>query len=352
MTKHYTIPFFIPHKGCPHQCIFCNQNSITGEKTMSPRDVSVRVEEYLKSIPAGNREIEIGFFGGTFTGLDKSAQQSFLLSVRKYIVPGKVSGVRISTRPDYINKNILNFLKENNVKCIELGVQSMSDDVLKASKRGHTPDDVKRASEMIVKAGFILGHQMMLGLPLSTLEDEVYTAKMVKVLGATQVRIYPVVVMKDTLLAEKWKKKEYSPLTEKEAVDRAAQIVLYFNANDIKVIRCGLHPSEDLLSGKGILSGPFHTAFGLKVESRIFLSMLRYINNNCMLVVKDDLKICYNPKDEAAFFGFKRENQPTINIICVKDNLRKGEDVPRGTVRLGFGKRTLLVDRKTVVENL
>ncbi len=317
---------------------------------ISPEDVPGKIDEYLKTMPSKGSEVEIGFFGGTFTGLAREVQEGFLLSVRKYLSEQHISGIRLSTRPDRIDKDILRLLKKNGVRCIELGVQSMSDRVLSASKRGHTADDVRHASGMILDEGFILGHQIMLGLPFSTFDDEIFTAECVKELGASQVRIYPVVVMKNTLLAEKWIKKEYTPLSEEEAVERSARIVIYFESENIKVIRCGLHPSEDLLSGQGILAGPFHTAFGSKVESRIFSFILGHIVEKVPTGSVGNAKMFYNPRDEAVFFGFKKENLHYITDICGRSNLRKDKNVPQGSVRIVLEGKDFLIDRKTVAD--
>ena len=276
--KHYTIPFFILHEGCPNQCVFCDQNKITGMKKVTPEVVAGQIDAYLKTIDANDSNIEVGFFGGSFTALDRKYQESLLKPVQKYINKGKVSGIRLSTRPDYINEEILKYLKEKKVNCIELGVQSMSDIVLARSKRGHSSEDVTEASRLIIEKGFVLGHQIMVGLPGSSKEDEYYTARKVEEIGATEVRIYPVLVMEKTELANIWGDGGYVPLTEPEAIQRCAQLILFFDVNNIKVIRCGLHPSRGLLDGTSYLAGPFHPAFGEKTRSRVFSFCLEYIN--------------------------------------------------------------------------
>ncbi|NQT33398.1 MAG: radical SAM protein [Candidatus Omnitrophica bacterium] len=345
MINHYTIPFFIPHEGCPHRCIFCDQNRIVGREMISSEQVSSQIEEHLATIPEEDAEIEVGFFGGTFTGLSEHVQEMFLGAVRRYIDNGQVSGIRLSTRPDLVDEVILSFLKKRGVKCIELGVQSMSDRVLLSSKRGHTSKDVERASRMIINRGMVLGHQMMLGLPDSTPEDEYFTAKRARELNASEVRIYPVVVIKGTELADMWKDKDYSPLTEEEAIKRSSYLILYFESNGIKVIRCGLHPSEGLVTGDELLDGPFHEAFRLKVESRIFSFMLDEILN----MKKEKLsRVLLNPKDEAAFFGFERKNMGKIEKISGSDRdfFKKDPDVPRGSFIVASKSDTYLLDRK------
>lgn len=267
--KHYTIPFFIPHKGCTHLCIFCDQNKITGEKMPVPREVPEKIRKYLSTMPEENVHIEVGFFGGSFTGLPIEMQKKFLDPVRPFITEGRIQGIRLSTRPDLITGEIVSFLKESGVTCIELGVQSMDEKVLSASKRGHTSRDTEKASALILEAGIDLTHQMMLGLPLSGLEEELFTAKRIKEMGASQVRIYPALVIKGTKLAALWQKGEYTPLSMDEAVMRSAKLIEYFESRGIKVIRCGLHPSEGLISGEEYLTGPFHPAFGEMARNKI-----------------------------------------------------------------------------------
>ena len=323
--KHYTIPFFIPHEGCPHQCVFCNQKNITEKDTVKPEEVTPRIEEYLSTMfLEDDVEVEVGFFGGSFTGIPLDLQESYLNPVQGYIERGLVKGIRLSTRPDFITEDILDFLKKHHVNAIELGVQSMSDDVLRASKRGHTSKDTENASLLIKDKGFILGHQMMLGLPASRREDEYYTARCAKRLGAIQVRIYPLVIMKGTPLAEK----KHNALTEEEAIDTSARLIVYFGVNNIKVIRCGLHPSEGLLSGENIVGGPFHEAFGLKVRSKVFSFLLEHLGEK---ETQGARHVLFNYKDEAAFFGFKQENKPMIAKLSGgnKNFFWSSEDVPR-----------------------
>jgi histone acetyltransferase (RNA polymerase elongator complex component) len=266
--KHYTIPFFIPHKGCPHKCIFCDQRSITGENMPDLSDIPEKIERYLSTMPSRGAHIEVGFFGGTFTGLPLEEQKAFLDPAKMFLDQGRIQGIRLSTRPDLIDEAKVSFLKAHGVTCIELGVQSMSDKVLSAAKRGHTAEDTESASRMILGAGLTLGHQMMLGLPHSGFDEEFYTAKRIRELGASQVRIYPVIVIKGTELADRWSRGEYFPLDEEEAIERSARLIVYLESGKTKVIRCGLHPSEGLISGEEYLAGPFHPAFGQKARIR------------------------------------------------------------------------------------
>ena len=315
MKKHYTIPFFMPHKGCPFTCVFCRQDKITGkERSISPRDIAPTIEDYLKTVPGRGACIEVGFFGGSFTGLDKDMQRRYLQEVRPFLKTKAVRGLRLSTRPDYIDHEILCMLKELGVTRIELGVQSMSDNILKRAKRGHSSVDVKKASKLILKYGFGLGHQLMVGLPASLLRDEIATAKLSIQLGASEVRIYPVIVIKETELARMWKKGRYKPLTEEEAVRRCAKLIRLFESRNVRVIRCGLHPSEGLLSGREIVAGPFHEAFRQKVETHIYLSLFEdlFKDKRSAKAVKN---IYYNPVDAAYIIGYERSNAKYIETI-------------------------------------
>ena len=210
MKKEYIIPIFVPHLGCPNACVFCNQTKISGEqRQVRAKDVKDTIEYYLNNFKTNEREIEVAFFGGSFTGIDVELQKELLEAAYEYIKEGKVNSIRISTRPDYISKDILKMLKKYNVKTIELGVQSANNYILEKAKRGHTFEDVKKASKLINRYGFRLGHQMMVGLPDSTMLDEINTAKALVKLKPKIVRIYPVLVIKGTQLEEDYKNGEY-----------------------------------------------------------------------------------------------------------------------------------------------
>ena len=197
MKKQYVIPIFVPHLGCPHDCIFCNQKSISGQKKqITKEDVNKQIEYFLENIKDKEAEKEIAFFGGSFTGIDIEKQEELLGAAFEYYKQGKIHSIRISTRPDYIDRQTLKRLKKYKVKTIELGVQSANNYILQRSERGHTFEDVKRASKLIKWYGFELGHQMMVGLPESTRIDEINTAKSLIKLKPKMVRIYPVLIRK------------------------------------------------------------------------------------------------------------------------------------------------------------
>ena len=217
MKKHYIIPIFVPHLGCPNDCVFCNQKSISGQtKQVTKEDVKEIIEEHLKYIKKDSK-VEVAFFGGSFTGIEEEKQEELLSAAYEYIKQKKVESIRISTRPDYIDKKILKRLKKYKVKTIELGVQSANDYILKKAGRGHTFNDVEKASKLIRWYGFNLGHQMMVGLPESTTVDEINTAKQLIKLKPKMVRIYPVLVLKGTKLEKDYQDEKYKALTVVQA---------------------------------------------------------------------------------------------------------------------------------------
>ena len=281
MKNHYIIPIFVPHEGCPHDCVFCNQGKITGENKEDikgpknkiennvDKDFVVRtVEEYLETINKDNSRVEISFFGGTFTAVDINKQRELLSVAKSYKDKGIINYIRLSTRPDYINDFILNHLKEYDVDIIELGVQSLDKEVLEKSGRGHGVQDVERASKLINDYGFTLGHQIMVGLPGDTEEKDIYTVKKSIEMKPKICRIYPALTIKDTPMEDMYLKKTYVPYTLEEALSICEKIYKMYKAEDIKVIRIGLQPTDNIAKGKDVIAGPFHPAFRELVESK------------------------------------------------------------------------------------
>ncbi|MBR7117731.1 MAG: radical SAM protein [Clostridia bacterium] len=273
MAKHVNIPIFIPHLGCPNQCVFCNQRHISGVTNFDPNSVVDIIENSLKTIDA-ECETEIAFFGGSFTGIDPHLMINLLEIANRYINQGRVSSIRCSTRPDYINSDILDVLERYRVKVIELGMQSADDSVLALTKRGHTREDILTASKLIVSRGFQLVGQIMIGLPGSTPETELNTAKLVVECGASAARIYPTIVFRDTELSDMCISGVYEPLTEKDAVKRSATVLAYFIDNGIDVIRIGLCSSENLKSEESYFRGPNHPALGELVISEYYFDAI------------------------------------------------------------------------------
>lgn len=260
-TKHRVIPIFIPQRACPYKCIYCNQFAIAGQQQIpTPTDAEEIIDTLLATMPA-NAEKRIAFFGGSFTGMTIEEQNAYLQVAHRYVERGDVSGIQLSTRPDYINQQILDNLKQFGVTIIELGAQSLDNEILQTVNRGHSVEDVRESSRLIIENGFQLGLQMMIGLPGDTKEKSLETAREIVRNGASFTRIYPTLVVENTPLAEWYRKGAYAPLTIDEAVDWCKDIYKIFTQNNIQILRIGLHPSEGLLSGKDYLAGPFHVSF-------------------------------------------------------------------------------------------
>jgi len=275
--KQITIPVFIPHMGCPHRCAFCNQWQTSASKGVPDRDyIKNQIEKYTSKMPPSVNHIEVAFFGGSFTGIPGEKQAEFLSALEPYIQNKTIDGIRLSTRPDYIDIKRLELLKKYNVSTIELGVQSFSEEVLKASKRGHGSDDIFKAIDLIKSAGFDLVIQLMPGLPEDTKELSVNAAITAASLKPAAVRIYPTVVMENTELANMYRNKDYKPLDMENAVETCKEMYLIFMENNIPVIRMGLHPLTPEET-KNIITGPYHPALGFLVKSRIKRDLLEEI---------------------------------------------------------------------------
>ena len=274
MKRHVNIPIFIPHLGCPNQCVFCNQRTISGVDRFDVSSVEREIEDALSTIDA-SQEAEIAFFGGSFTGIDRDLMISLLMIAHRYIENGRVSSIRCSTRPDYIDEEILGILKKYGVKTIELGLQSSSDEVLMLSKRGHSRQDEIKAVDMIVEHGFDLVGQMMIGLPGSTLESELETANFIIKHGAKGARIYPTVVFYGTELCEMSLCGEYTPISLDDAITRSAYVLEVFLDHGVDVIRIGLCASENLANDEKYYAGPNHPALGELVENAVYYNKIK-----------------------------------------------------------------------------
>ena len=312
MSEQYIIPIFVPHLGCPNDRTFCNQKSISGQtKQVTAEDVKQTIEEYLKSFKDESLHKEVAFFGGSFTGIEQEKQKELLEAAYEFIKTKQIQSIRISTRPDYIDKERLELLKKYGVKTIELGVQSTNDYILKKCKRGHTFEDVKKASKLIRRHGFILGHQMMIGLPESTKIDELNTAKDLAKLRPKIVRLYPVLVIKGTELEKEYQNGEYEPIPLLQAVERCKELYYFFTNKKITVIRMGLQNTDIISNPKNakseVVAGPYHEAFGQLVEDSIWYdSILEKIKKFNVKVKEIAIKV--NPENINNVVGHKKEN--------------------------------------------
>jgi len=302
--KHYNIPIFINHFGCPNSCVFCNQKKINGIETdLTVDDIKETIELHLKTLPKESH-IEVAFFGGTFTGLSIETQIKYLKVVQKYIIENKIKGIRLSTRPDYINRENLKILKKYNVTLIELGIQSLDFLVLKKSERNYTYEIVKNACTLIKDCGFSLGVQMMIGLPGSNFESDYFTCKELVKLNPDVARIYPTLVIYDTKLQDMHMKKEYIPLSLEEAIKISKKIYSFFQINGITIIRVGLQPSDDLQKDGVIIDGPFHPAFRELVIGEIYYDFLEKI-----LIKENKLDIFSNERNISSIIGINKKNK-------------------------------------------
>lgn len=342
MSKQYIIPIFVPHLGCPNDCIFCNQKSISGQMKQVTEEVEKTIQEFLNSFKDENLYTEIAFFGGSFTGIDIELQEKLLKIAYKYVKEKKVDGIRVSTRPDYIDKNELKLLKKYGVKTIELGVQSANDYILKRAKRGHTFEDVKKASKLIRRHGFTLGHQMMVGLPDSTWIDEMNTAKELAKLKPKIIRIYPVLVIKRTELETEFAKGEYHPITLEQAVERCKELYYFFDKKKITVIRMGLQ-NTDIISNpenvsSEVVAGPYHEAFGQLVEDSIWydkiLNAIKKVNTKVA-----EIEIEVNPENINNVIGHKKENiQKLKELYEVEVRPRQNFNIKPGDFKVNIIK--------------
>lgn len=281
------------------------------------------------------RGVEIAFFGGSFTAIEPKVQEELLQTAYEYIKTGRVDSIRISTRPDAINKEILKRLKKYKVKTIELGVQSANDYILKRANRGHTFEDVKKASKLIRWYGFKLGHQMMVGLPESTRIDEINTAKALIKLKPKMVRIYPVLVIKNTKLEEEYREEIYRPLSVVQAVEICKELVRMFADNDIDVIRVGLQNTDEIAepgSNKSeVVAGPYHPAFRQLVESAMWYDAIVAKIKKLNVKVKE-VQVTVNPIDINNVIGHKKENALKLKelydvdlIVKQDENIKQGK---------------------------
>lgn len=321
IKKHINIPVFIPHLGCPNNCVFCNQRAISGKKEFFADSVIAEIEEVLSTIKE-KIECEIAFFGGSFTGIDRELMVSLLDIGQSYVDKNRVSSMRLSTRPDYINDEILEILSSYSVKTIELGIQSMDDSVLLASKRGHTAAQTEQACEKIKKAGFDLVGQMMVGLPGSNMENEKNTAEKICKMGADGTRVYPTVVFYDTELCEMARNGDYIPLDEHNAIIRTKEVLKIFDKYRVPCIRVGLCASENLSSDEAVYGGANQSAIGEMAIGEIFFEKMDEQLSKLSTDEMADLKknaIVYVPSGcQSKAIGQKKKN---VIRLCTKYSL-------------------------------
>ncbi|MCJ7774224.1 MAG: radical SAM protein [Desulfobacterales bacterium] len=336
--RPFIIPVFIPNMGCPHQCAFCNQKTITGIKSDLPsaKDLQKIISEFLSYKGKDRGQTYIAFYGGNFMGLEPAQMEALLSEASKYVKDGQVTGIRMSTRPDTITDETLAIIKNYPVFTIELGVQSMDDRVLKASMRGHRAFDTVEAVKRLKEAGYEIGLQMMVGLPEDSETRSLETAAQIADLSPDFVRIYPTVVLKNSLLARWYQQGTYEPMDLDSCVNLVKKIYLLFKENNIRVIRMGLQETEDLASDASILAGPYHPSFGHLVYSEIFLdAAIGLIEAKNSFGESITLKV--RPENISMMRGLKNKN---VEILKNRFNFKSIEIIPDVTMN---GQRLVVV---------
>lgn len=307
-NKHYIIPIFIPHYGCRHQCIFCNQKKITGvgQSVLRANDVQDLIMEGLSRITKPRR-IEVAFYGGSFTALSHEYQEELLRPVKSLLSQGRIHAVRVSTRPDAITQDGLRLLAAYGVSIVELGAQSLDDEVLACAARGHTYQDIVEAAALLQQSDMTWGLQLMVGLPGEDRASFSKTAGRLACLVPDLLRIYPTLVLADTPLAALYAQGQYRPLPLPEAVQRAAWLKLICQRVGTRVIRTGLQATTELNNSTTVLAGPYHPAFGEMTDSYWFQHMVeRYLATTDGET--SEVTILYHPLDHSKLRGLKNSN--------------------------------------------
>lgn len=308
--KHGNLAVFVPHIGCPHRCSFCDQRIISGaDSAPAPQDVTALCQSALARNTG--RDLELAFFGGSFTAIDRAYMCALLDAASAFVGKG-ICGIRLSTRPDAVGEEMLSLLKTYPVTAIELGAQSMNDALLLRNERGHTAQDVVDASVRIRRFGFELGLQMMIGLDGETERDSYDTARKLIACRPATVRIYPALVLKGTELAKRLAAGKYRPLTLEEGIQRTARVMELFEKenSDIRIIRVGLHPSTEL--EQKLVAGPYHPAFRELCEGQLMLGRLLGALEG---LPKGKITVGVHPQDISRMTGQHRRNLTALTQL-------------------------------------
>ena len=343
MKKHAIIPIFIPHKGCPHACVFCNQNAITSRTAdVTPGDVRRTADEWLSTLSKMDlEEVELSFFGGSFTGIPLDEQSAFLAVAKEYKDAGKIDKIHLSTRPDYINKEILDNLKHYGADVIELGVQSMDDDVLRLSERGHTQEDVYRACKLIKSYGcFTLGIQLMIGLPGDTYDKCMESVRKTIEIGPEIARLYPTVIITQTKLYDMFRNGTYKPFSQDEMLRTVTDMYKALTGAGLNVIRVGLKASALINDSEEsrVAGDSYHPAFRQLVEGRIAREEVEELLSKEGLngASSCSIRISAGPDKFSAVIGHKAENKKYFEekYPQLRISYRENKDLPDGSILL------------------
>ena len=336
-NSRFIIPVFIPNLGCPHKCTFCNQTAITSKncKEIARNHLRAHIEKFI-SYNKFSKKSQIAFYGGTFLGIDEKLIKYLLTEASNFIIQGKVDTIRFSTRPETICKKTMDIIRDFPVSTIELGMQSMNNEVLLSSNRGHTADDTKNAVYMLKEHGYEVGLQMMVGLPKDNDSRSMSTAYKAVLLKPDFMRIYPTLILKQSLLAKWYKNGKYTPLTLEHAVSLVKKIYLFLKKNDIPVIRIGLQASIDM-EKESLIAGPYHPAFGQLVFSEIFfdkaVSLIKKRESSF-----DEVMLLVNHRDISKMRGNKNINIKKIkNLFSLKSvNISPDKALSQDKIKIAF----------------
>jgi histone acetyltransferase (RNA polymerase elongator complex component) len=343
--KPFIIPVFIPHAGCPHRCIFCNQNTTTSQEKALPSDADIHqaITRFLAYRRTKDQPVEISFYGGNFLGLPAQHITRLLDLSNGYVQNGVAGGIRFSTRPDTIDAERLELIRPYPVRTIELGVQSMNDDVLGLCRRGHTTQDTCRAVAMLCDQSYRLGLQMMVGLPGDSADSALETARRMAEMAPDFVRIYPTLVLRGSALSDWYAKGRYAPMDLAAAVSLTSRLYRIFELQGIRVIRMGLQPTEELNSQVAVVAGPFHPAFGELVLSELWMDAIARCCNEQGLAGGTVL-LQVHPRHLSSLKGQKSNNirhlQVTFNLAGIE--VHTDSTMPLGTVRVNGKSCSLL----------
>ncbi len=302
------IPFFIMNKGCPHKCIFCNQKITAGNHPIGiTKDVFDKIVHTHLATTRGAKKVEIAFYGGNFTGISEPEQERLLSWANYYIHKGLAQKIRISTRPDYISPDYLKILKEYSVATVEIGAQSFVDDVLEHAQRGHDASCTEQAVNFLKEYSFQTCLHLMAGLPKDTQDGFIYSLNKTIALNPDMARISPTLVLKDTILAQLYTQNAYTPLDLDNAVSLCRTALDKFSAAGIRIIRFGLHITEEMKNNGAVLAGPLHPSFGHLVYSDFFCRKTLTLLNELQAAAKN-IHILLSPSDVAVLRGAKNSN--------------------------------------------
>ena len=345
--RQLIIPFFIPHLGCPHHCAFCNQQAITQTDAEQPGPDHLQrvVESYLRYSRKRHGRIQIAFFGGNFLGIDPTVVRSMLSAAQQFVASGAVDGIRFSTRPDTIDSSRLELIEPFSIQTVELGVQSMQNDVLERSGRGHTAADTVAAVKGLNRRSYEIGLQLMIGLPGETRAGCYQSARMTAQLQPDFVRLYPTVVFSGSRVAAWYRAGKYSPLSLVDCIQRTKQLVLFFTRQSIRIVRMGLQSSGSPGFAEQILAGPYHPAFGHLVHCELFYDMaVQLVSGRSAM---PDLTVAVHPHSVSRLRGIRNENLERLRDDIRVGNLQIRSDphLPMDALRLaGTGKMLTYAD--------